>query len=252
MFAFNAPMVNEIAPDVFRFSLYAPEINLQFNFFLVRDEQPLLFTTGFRARFPVLRKAVATVIDPAKLRWIGFSHFESDECGRLNLWLDAAPHAVPICGMVSAMVNVNDFAARPAKGMADGEVLDTGRYRFQFCATPQLPPRLGRRPSIRANPTDAVLFGPVPPGWRRGADHRSRSLGASAHSDEQDASRPTGKLRSPTPPTTGAALNKLAGLNPKTLAVMHGSSLAGDGAGALRGLGLIMRDVLGRQSGVES
>jgi flavorubredoxin len=135
MFGFREPTVAEIAPDVFRFCQYAPDIRLQFNYFLVRDEQPLLFTTGFRAGFPALREAVARVIDPARIRWIGFSHFESDECGAMNLWLESAPHAQPVCEMVSAMVNIADFAIRPAKGLADGEVLDTGRCRFRFRAS---------------------------------------------------------------------------------------------------------------------
>ncbi len=68
MFTFNPPSVTEIAPDVFRIGLYVPEIDLQFNFFLVRDEQPLLFTTGYRATFPSLREAVARVIEPARIR----------------------------------------------------------------------------------------------------------------------------------------------------------------------------------------
>ncbi len=79
------------------------------------------------------------MIDPSKIRWIGFSHFESDECGAMNQWLEAAPHASPVCSMVSAMVNLSDFANRPPRGMADGEVLETGNYRFRFCSTAQLP-----------------------------------------------------------------------------------------------------------------
>src|SRR5215470_3062066 len=84
------PTTTEIAPDTYRISIYVPEINLQFNHFLVKDDQPLLFATGLRAMFPLMREAVATLIDPAQLRWVGFSHFESDECGALNQWLELA------------------------------------------------------------------------------------------------------------------------------------------------------------------
>jgi flavorubredoxin len=238
--------VSEIAPDVFRFSLHAPKINLQFNFFLVRDEQPLLFTTGFRGSFPVLRNAVATVIDPAKIRWIGFSHFESDECGALNLWLDAAPHAEPVCGMVSAMVNVNDFAVRPAKGLADAEVLDTGRYRFRFCATPQLPH--GWDAGLLYEETQRTLF-------CSDLFHQEGDVEAVTDADLTDRVRTAmsrmqaGPLANYVPYTAGtdAILKKLAALNPRTLAIMHGSSFTGDGSSALQGLALVMRDVLGRQ-----
>src|SRR5512141_2156174 len=131
--------IYEIAPDVYRFSIYVPEINLAFNHFLVKDDEPLLFHTGSRAMFPVLREMVAKVIDPTTLRWIGFSHFESDECGALNQWLQAAPSAQPFCSFVGAMVMVNDFADRPPRALSDNEVLSTGKHEFRFLATPHVP-----------------------------------------------------------------------------------------------------------------
>ena len=45
------------------------------------------FETGYRSMFELVREQVAQVIDPTKIRWIGFSHFEGDECGGLNEWL---------------------------------------------------------------------------------------------------------------------------------------------------------------------
>ena len=131
--------ITEIAPDIFRIASYAPEKGLQFNQFLVVDEQPLLFHTGQRALFPQVREAVGRVIDPTRLRWVGFSHFEMDECGSLNEWLALAPDAAPVCGLLSARINVNDFALRPAHAMADDDLLVTGRYRFRFRRTPHVP-----------------------------------------------------------------------------------------------------------------
>jgi len=246
MFTFNPPRVTEIAPDVFRLCLYAREIDLQFNFFLVRDEQPLLFTTGFKASFPILRDAVARLIDPSRLRWIAFSHFESDECGALNLWLDAAPHATPLCGLVSAMVNVSDFAIRPPRGMADGEALETGKYRFRFCSTAQLPH--GWDAGVLFEETRRTLFcsdlfhhdGDVEPITSADLSDRVRA----AMSRMQ-----AGPLANymPYTPRTDGILQRLADLSPETLAIMHGSSFAGDGARALRGLAVTMREVLARQ-----
>src|SRR5215213_8644569 len=127
--------ITEIAPDVYRFSLYVPEADLQFNQFLVKDDEPLLFHTGMKAIFPLVREAVGKIIDLAELRHIGFSHFEADECGSLNDWLAVAPHAEPVCSLVGAMVSVNDFAARPAKGLTDGETFSTGKFNFRFVQT---------------------------------------------------------------------------------------------------------------------
>ena len=131
--------VTEIGPNLYRLSIYAPDFDLQFNHFLVDDDEPLLYHAGLKGMFAPLRDAVATVIDPARLRWVGFSHFESDECGGLNEWLDLAPEAQPVCSDLGAMVSVNDFSARPARGLADGETLSTGTHRFRMCRTPHLP-----------------------------------------------------------------------------------------------------------------
>ncbi len=87
------PTITEIAPDVYRISTYVPEIDLQFNQFLVKDDQPLLYHTGTRAMFPLLLETVTQILDPSTIRWLGLSHFEADECGALNNWLEAAPSA---------------------------------------------------------------------------------------------------------------------------------------------------------------
>jgi len=108
--------VTEFAPNLFRISVFVPESKLQFNHFLVRDDEPLLFHTGLRHMCPEARNAVATVVPPSKLRWISFSHFESDECGALNEWLSAAPQAETACGVVGALVaSTISLAVLPAR-----------------------------------------------------------------------------------------------------------------------------------------
>src|ERR1700688_4412836 len=131
--------ITEIAPDMFRISVYAPQLGLSFNHFLIRDDEPLLFHAGFRAMFEELREAVARLLDPAQIRHIGFSHFESDECGGLNHWLEIAPHATPVCGLIGAMVSVNDFAIRPARALTRDDTFSTGKYRYRFVPTPHVP-----------------------------------------------------------------------------------------------------------------
>lgn len=110
--------VMEIAPDVYRISTFVPQANLQFNQFLINDDEPLLYHTGMRSLFPDVREAAAKVIDPSQIRWIFGSHFEVDEWGALNEWLEAAPSAKPICSIVAAGVNLSDFASRPPRGLA--------------------------------------------------------------------------------------------------------------------------------------
>jgi flavorubredoxin len=149
--------VTEIAPDLFRLSLYVPEMKIQFNQFLVRDDEPLLFHTGMKGMFPHVREEVASVIDPSTLKWIGFSHFEADECGSLNEWLAVAPQATAVCSFVGANVSVNDFASRPAKALNDDDVFSTGKYKFRFLATPRTT-LLGSQLAVRGNTEDLVLL----------------------------------------------------------------------------------------------
>jgi flavorubredoxin len=244
MFDFAPTVTNEIAPDVFRICMYSRAIDLQFSFFLVKDEQPLLFTTGLRSTFPALREAVSKLIDPAELRWIGFSHFESDECGALNQWLDVAPDAQPVCSFVSAIVNVNDFANRAPRGMQDGEVFSTGKYRFRFCSTAQLPH--GWDAGVLFEETRRTLLcsdlfhheGNVEALTERPLGDRVRA----AISKMQ-----AGPLANYIPYTrrTGQILSTLADLKPQTLAIMHGSSFAGDGRRELLGLADAMHETLG-------
>jgi flavorubredoxin len=238
--------VNEIAPDLYRISIYVPEFDLQFNHFLVRDEEPLLYHTGLKATFPAVRDAVATLIEPSRLRWIGFSHFESDECGALNPWLETAPAAEPVCSLLGALVSVNDFAARPARGLSDGEVLETGRYRFRCCRTAHLPH--GWDASLLFEEQHATLL-------CSDLFHQTGDVEALTESDVLGRVRRTleeyqaGVLADYVPytPRTRGILNALAELQPRTLAVMHGSSFAGDGARALRDLDDAFRAVFGRE-----
>jgi len=224
-----------------------PDFDLQFNQFLVDDEEPLLYHAGLKGMFPLLSEAVASVLDPSRLRWIAFSHFESDECGALNDWLAVAPQAEPACSELGAMVSVNDFATRPARGLVDGEQLITGKYRFRAVRTPHLPH--GWDASMLFEETQKTLFssdlfhqaGDVEP--LTTADVVSRSI---------DAMRAYqgGVLAdyAPYTPHTAGLFAKLAALKPERLAVMHGSSWEGDGARALMELASGMKEVFGQHA----
>jgi flavorubredoxin len=237
--------VTEIAPDLYRISVYAAQANLQFNHFLVRDDEPLLFHTGLRGMFPDVRDSVSQLIDLSRLRSIGFSHFESDECGSLQEWLAVAPHAEVVCSDLGAMVSVNDFIGRPARGLEDGATFSTGKYRFRFCRTPHLPH--GWDAGVLFEETQHTLL-------CSDLFHQSGDVEALTEADvagrSQQAMRQyqTGFLAEYVPytPLTSQNLMKLADLKPRTLAIMHGSSFSGDGSRALHDLNVAFREVFGR------
>jgi len=232
--------IDEIAPDLYRISVYVPQIDLQFNHFLVRDEQPLLFHTGMRRMFPEVRDAVATLIDLDALCWISWSHFEADECGALNDWLQAAPRAMPVCSELAALINVQDFAIRPPRALPPGDAIDTGAHRYRLIATPQLPH--GWDGSVLFEEKTGVLlcsdlfhqWGDREPVTTDDVVERFGEAIAATQAN------PVLMDYMPFTPRTRRRLEELAALRPRLLAAMHGSSFAGDGAAALRAAADVM------------
>jgi flavorubredoxin len=234
----------EIAPDVFRVTTYVPEIDLQFSQFLVRDDEPLLYHTGMRALFPAVREAVARLVDPSALRWIAFSHFEADECGALNEWLALAPRAEARCSFVGAMVSVNDFASRPAQPLLDGETFSTGRKRFRLLATPHVPHCW--EASHLFEETDRTLFSSDLLHQAGDVEPLSESEDLLERHRRVHLAYQEGPFANyfPFSPLTEPALVRLAALDPRTIATMHGSAFRGDGGKILRGLARVLRETL--------
>ena len=234
--------LSEIAPDVYRISIYVPDYDLQFNHFLVKDDEPLLFHTGLRRMFPEVRDGVAKILDPAKIRWISFSHLEPDECGSLNNWLQIASNAEVMTGLVGEMM-MNDFSDRPPRVLQPGETLTTGKFRYRYCPTPQLPH--GWDAGVLFEEQFGTLFcsdlffhnGDVPP------ITGNEIVGPAKNSLKKLQKGPLADII-PYTQNTGRILENLAELRPATLATMHGSSFTGDCAQTLRDLNTAMREVL--------
>jgi len=201
-----------------------------FNQYLVVDDESLLFHTGPRKMFPLVREAVATVIPVEKLRHIAFSHVEADECGSLNEWLAAAPQAAPLCGMVAAMVSISDLADRPPRALADRELLSLGRHSVRWFDAPHLP-HAWECGFLNEETTSTLFCGDL--FTQGGADlppvTESDILAPSeAFRHQMDYFSHTRNAKE--------LIERLAATNPKTLACMHGSAWRGNGAALLRAL----------------
>jgi flavorubredoxin len=226
--------VHEIAAGIYRINtpIVFPDGAGAFNFnqYLIADDEPLVFHTGPRRMFPLVSEAIGRILPVATLRYVAFSHFEADECGSLNEFLAAAPNAVPVCSRVAAMVSVNDVADRPARPLADGEVLRLGQHAVRWYDTPHLPHawECGLMMEIHTRTlccgdlftqggpgdvplTETDILGPSE-GFRGQMDYYAHS------------------------PDTTAMLERLASEQPAVLACMHGSAWRGDCAALLRAL----------------
>jgi len=224
--------VSEIADGIFRLSTFVPDLGPQgfaFNQFVVMGDEPLMFHTGLRKMFGLNLDALARILPPEKLRWIGFGHFEADECGAMNEWLAIAPDAVATHGHTACMVSMNDFSDRAPRLLANGEVIDIGHgKRVRFIDTPH-----------------------TPHGWDAGVMYEESTgtlLCGDLFTQFGNESFTTGDIVGPSivaedffkysalNPLMGSTIRSLADLKPKTLALMHGPSFQGDGAAALHAL----------------
>ena len=223
--------IDEIAAGIYRLSVYVPDIappaGFTFNHFLVRADEPMLFHCGLHAMFPVLSEAVGRLIPIEDLRWIGFGHVEADECGAMNEWLGVAPRAQVVHGATACMVSLNDLADRAPRTLTDGEVLDLGGRRVRYIDTPHVPH--GWEAGVLYEETTGTLL----------CGDLFTHLGDGPPLTDKDVVGPAIAAEdmfhaSSLHPATGKTIRRLAELAPRTLAIMDGSSFAGDGAAALR------------------
>jgi len=224
--------VFEVADGIFRINTPVDLAGgFSFNQYLIVDEEPLLFHTGLRKMFPLVKEAVASILPVANLRYIALSHFEADECGSLNEWLATAPQASPVCGQIAAMVSVDDVADRSAIALADGETLHLGKHTVKWLETPHLP-HGWETGYLMEEHTRTLLCGDL---FTQGGSQ----LPAVTESDILESSEGFRQVLDYFSHSLMAKdlLEKLAKEQPTTLACMHGSVWKGDAASLLRALG---------------
>ncbi len=226
--------VDEVGQDIYRLSTYVPDITehgFTFNQFLLTGDEPFLFHCGHRQLFGTVSEAINRIVPLEKLRWISFGHIEADECGAVNLLLAAAPNAEVIHGPLACMVSLNDLCDRPpavANVGPDG-VHDIGGHRLHFLPTPHVPHNWEAALWFD-DTTSTLLAGDL-------LTHTGRCP-AVTESDCVAPALAAEQVFGATGLTTnlGPTLEQLARLDPGTLAIMHGSTFTGDGAGQLRAL----------------
>lgn len=223
--------VDEIGVGIYRLSTWIPDITehgFTVNQFLLTGDEPFLFHTGMRQLYPLVSEAIRRVMPLEDLRWISVGHVEADECGAMNLLLDAAPNAEVIQGPLAVMLSLNDMCDRPP--VVAGEVpLDTGGHRLRFIPTPHVPHNWEAGLWFD-EATSTLLAGDL-------LTHVGRCP-ALTETDIVEPAMEAENLFHATGLTTNLqpTLELLAELNPTTLALMHGASFAGDGSAQLRAL----------------
>lgn len=225
--------VTEIADGIYRLSTLVPELfppaGFTFNQFLIKAAQPMLFHLGHRRMFPSISAAVAKLVPLTTLLHLAYSHAEADECGALNEWLAAAPNATIAHGPVGCAIWLGDQASRPPQKIADNEVIDLGGKRVRFLVTPHLPHGWDAQ-LLFEETTGTLLCSDILGHPGDGPAVVETDIVERAIESEQRSHSLS------LTPATAPTLRRLAGLKPNRLALMHGSSYAGDAAAALNTL----------------
>jgi len=226
--------IDEITSGIYRISTpVPPEVmpgGFTFNQYLIKDEAPLLYHTGPRKLFSLVCEAITSIIPVQSLRYIGFSHYEADECGTLNDFLELAPEAEPLCSNIAKMVSIDDIALRPARALADGEELSLGSHVVQWIDTPHLP-HAWECGHLFESTTKTLFCGDL---FTQGG-HEHEPLTTNDILDSSEAMRGALDYFSQTREVQELT-EKLAVLSPQVLACMHGAAWQGDGAALLRQL----------------
>lgn len=226
--------IDEIANGIYRISTPVPPSDMPggftFNQFLIVDDAPLLYHTGPRKIFELVQKAIASIIPIQSLLYIGFSHYESDECGSLNDFLEVAPLAKPLCSSIAKMVTVDDIALRPAHSLSDGEELSLGTHTVRWIDTPHLP-HAWECGHLFETKTKTLFCGDL---FTQGG-HQHEPLTTQDILDSSEEMRSTLDYFSHTK-QVHELMEKLATNSPRVLACMHGAAWEGDGAALLRQL----------------
>jgi flavorubredoxin len=225
--------VDEIADGIYRISTWLPGAvggrGLTINRFLVLAEEPLLFHTGRRADLADTLVAIDRLVPLERLRWLSFGHVEADECGAMNELLAVAPALEVAFGELGCALSVDDLADRPPRRLAPGEAIDLGGRRVAVIPTPHAPHNQEAQVLFEET-TGTLLCGDLFTQLGAGPAVTTACLVEQALEAEKAlaAASPGGAVP--------MALDRLADLEPRTLAVMHGSSFEGDGATELREL----------------
>ena len=133
--------IDEIVDGIYRISTWAPEETgpITFNQFLIDDDRPALIHTGVYSAYESVRAALAQVLDPARLEYVALLHFEADECGGMDRFLEGAPESTLVGSAMSVDVNLGGWSYRgKTRGLRDGEVLDLGTHKLRFIETPHV------------------------------------------------------------------------------------------------------------------
>jgi flavorubredoxin len=131
--------IDHIVGGIYRISTMTDAYGITFNQFLIDDERPALIHTGEHGSYENVRCAISEVLDPKRLAYVTLLHWEGDENGGMDRFLEDAPGAELVGSALSIQLNARGFGREHrARGFQDGETLELGRHTLRFLETPHV------------------------------------------------------------------------------------------------------------------
>ncbi len=132
--------IDHITGGIYRISTMTEAYGITFNQFLIDDERPTLVHTGDHFLYDNIRKAIGEVLDPARLANLVLLHWEGDENGGMDRFMQAAPGAELVGSALSIQLNAASFGVDTGRvrSFMDGETLELGKHTLRFLETPHV------------------------------------------------------------------------------------------------------------------
>jgi flavorubredoxin len=213
--------IDQIADGIYRISTMTETYGITFNQFLIEDEQPTLIHTGEYGVYENVRKAIREVLDPATLANVVLLHWEGDENGGMDRFMQQAPKAELVGSALSIQLNATGFGlTERVRGFTDGERLELGRHTLRFLETPHVhrwdSMMLFEEATGSLFPSDLYLQpGDQPP-----------IVDENLSAEMIQVYRAGGIFAHEKP--VRAVVDRIEGLSPTWIHAMHGGSLTGD------------------------
>jgi flavorubredoxin len=131
--------VENITGGIHRISVWDPTAGITFNQFLIDDDAPTLIHTGRHGDYDAVVAGVGEVLDPSKLANVVLLHWEGDENGGMDRFMERAPGAQLVGSALSIALNAAGFGVHErTRGFMDAETLDLGTHKLRFMETPHV------------------------------------------------------------------------------------------------------------------
>ncbi|APM39861.1 MBL fold metallo-hydrolase [Clostridium kluyveri] len=126
----------EISKDLYQFSMHIPPMHFTLHQYLLLSEEPVLVSTGTVQQAKQILPQIKKLLNGKEIKYILFSHIESDECGGLPVFLKEYPNVITVCSELSARELAGFSYTGTVQAKKQGDSLIGNGFSFRFIDYP--------------------------------------------------------------------------------------------------------------------